>query len=212
VGIVGALAWALLGSRFLVVRSIAVTGTHRVSVPAVKAAADVPTGTPLLRIDTGAVERRIEAIRDVASATVSKSWPDGLVITVRERTPVFAVRMSHGYDLMDATGVIVTWAAALPAGMPEYVTSLPGNTLRGNADLAASASVLSALPNWLSGSVSQVWAPEPGQVTLRLTSQVTIVWGSDDRNQQKSQELRILMRQAPAKYYDVSADGTVVTK
>ena len=212
VGIVGALAWALLGSRFLVVRSVQVTGTHRVSVSAVKAAADVPTGTPLLRIDTGAVERRVEAIRDVASATVSKSWPDGLVIAVRERVPVFVVRMSHGYDLMDPTGVIVTWAATRPAGMPEYVTSLPGNALRGNADLTASASVLSSLPGWLSGSVAQIWALEPGQVTVRLSDNVTIVWGSDARNQQKSQELRILMKQAPAKYYDVSADGTVVTK
>jgi cell division protein FtsQ len=218
VGIVGALAWALLGSRFLVVRSIAVTGTHRVSVSAVIAAAEVPTGTPLLRVDTGAVERRVEAIRDVASATVSKSWPDGLVIAVRERTPVFAVHMSHGYDLMDPAGVIVTWAATKPAGMPEYLPSpvrgegVAGGALRGNDDLAAAASVLSSLPGWLSSSVTEVSAPEPGQVTVRLTDNVTIVWGSDDRNQQKSQELRILMKQAPAKYYDVSAEGTVVTK
>jgi cell division protein FtsQ len=211
-GIVGILAWALLGSRFLVVRSVQVTGTHRVSVAAVIAAADVPDGTPLLRVDTGAVARRVEAIRDVASATVTKSWPDGLTIAVQERVPVFAVRMSRGYDLMDPTGVIVTWAAARPAGMPEYVTSLPGNDLRGNADLAASATVLSSLPGWLSRSVAQIWAPEPGQVTIRLSDNVTIVWGSTDRNQQKSQELRILMKQAPAKYYDVSAEGTVVTK
>jgi cell division protein FtsQ len=211
-GIVGALAWALLGSRFLVVRSVRVTGTERVAVSAVIAAADVPDGTPLLRVDTGAVARRVEAIRDVASATVTKSWPDGLVIAVRERIPVFAVRMSSGYDLMDPTGVIVTWAAAKPAGLPEYETSLPGNALRGNADLAAAASVLSALPSWLSGSVTEVSAPETGQVTLRLSDNVTIVWGSDSRNQQKSQELRILMKQAPASYYDVSAEGTVVTK
>jgi cell division protein FtsQ len=89
---------------------------------------------------------------------------------------------------------------------------LPGNDLRGNADLAASATVLSSLPGWLSRSVAQIWAPEPGQVTIRLSDNVTIVWGSTDRNQQKSQELRILMKQAPAKYYDVSAEGTVVTK
>lgn len=211
-GIVGTLAWALLGSRVLVVRSVQVTGTHRVSVSAVIAAADVPAGTPLLRVDAAAVERRVEAIRDVASATVSKSWPDGLTIAVRERIPVVVVPMSRGYDLMDPTGVIVTWAATRPRGMPEFVTSLPGNALHGNADLAAASSVLSSLPGWLSGSVSQIWAPEPGQVTLRLTSHVTIVWGDDSRNQQKSQELRILMKQASASYYDVSAEGTVVTK
>ena len=87
-----------------------------------------------------------------------------------------------------------------------------GGALRGNDDLAAAASVLSSLPGWLSSSVTEISAPEPGQVTVRLSDNVTIVWGSNGRNQQKSQELRILMKQAPAKYYDVSAEGTVVTK
>jgi len=211
-GLVFGVGWALLGSRFLVVRSVEVTGTHLVPVSAVIAAADVPDGTPLLRVDAGAVARRVESIRDVAAATVTKSWPDGLVIAVRERTAVVAVRMSRGYDLMDPAGVIVTWAATKPAAMPEYLTSLPGNHLRGNDDLQAAASVLSSLPAWLSKSVAQIWAPEPGQVTLKLTDHVTIVWGSGGRTQQKSQELRIVMQQAPASYYDVSAEGTVVTK
>jgi cell division protein FtsQ len=211
-GIVAGVAWALLGSRFLVVRSVQVTGTQTVPVSAVIAAADVPDGTPLLRVDAPAVERRVETIRDVASATVSKAWPDKLVIAIRERTPAVAVKMSRGYDLMDPTGVIVRWSADKPATLPEYLTSLPGNDLRGNADLAAAASVLSALPSWLSGSVAEVSAPESGQVTLWLRDHVTIVWGSDSRNQRKSQELQILMKQAPASYYDVSAGGTVVTK
>jgi cell division protein FtsQ len=211
-GIVAGVAWALLGSRFLVVRSVEVTGTSTVPVSTVIAAADVPDGTPLLRVDASAVQRRVESIRDVASATVSKSWPDKLVIAVRERIPVVAVKMSSGYDLMDPTGVVVRWSPDKPAALPKYLTSLPGNDLRGNANLAAAASVLSALPSWLSGSVDEVSAPESGQVTLRLRDDVTIVWGSDSQNQQKSEELQILMKQAPASYYDVSAEGTVVTK
>jgi cell division protein FtsQ len=212
VGIVAGLAWALLGSRFFVVRSVEVTGTQVVPASAVIAAADVPDGTPLLRVDVGAVQRRVESIRDVASATVSKAWPDKLVIVVRERTPVVAVRMSRGYDLMDASGVIVRWSSGKPAALPQYLTSLPGNGLRGNPDLAAAASVLASLPSWLSGSVAEVSASAPGQVALRLRDRVTIVWGSDSRNEQKSEELRILMRQTRASYYDVSAEGTVVTK
>jgi cell division protein FtsQ len=211
-GILAGVGWALLGARFLVVRSVAVAGTSTVPVSAVIAAAAVPDGTPLLRVDASQVARRVESIRDVASATVSKAWPDKLVIAVRERIPVVAVKMSKGYDLMDPTGVIVRWSSSQPATLPEYLTSLPGNDLRGNADLSAAASVLSALPSWLSGSVTEVSAPESGQVTLRLRDHVTIVWGSDGRNQQKSEELRILMKQAPASYYDVSAEGTVVTK
>ena len=46
----------------LVVRSVTVTGTHLLAPAQVIAAADVPLGTPLLRVDAGAVTRRVEAI------------------------------------------------------------------------------------------------------------------------------------------------------
>jgi cell division protein FtsQ len=217
-GIIVGVAWALLGSRLLVVRSVRVTGTHRVPVSQVLAAAGVPDGTPLIRVDTGEVARRVEGIRDVASAQVSKDWPSTLVITVRERTAVVAVRMAHGYDLLDPSGVIVTWQARPPAGLPQFQTSLPGSGLAGNAGLASAAAVLSALPHWLGSAVTELSAPNPAQVTLRLRAKpgeatgVTIVWGSNSGNAQKARELSILMRDAHASYYDVSAPGSVVTR
>ena len=73
IGIVAGVAWALLGSRLLVVRSVAVTGTQLVPKSEVDGAADVPLGTPLAQVDTAAVARRVESIRQVASATVTKS-------------------------------------------------------------------------------------------------------------------------------------------
>ncbi len=100
-----------------VVRSVTVTGTHLVPAAAVIEAADVPLGTPLSGVDAGAVTRRVEAIRQVASATVSVDWPDHVAIVVTERVPVLAVRMAHGgYDLVDPAGVIVRMATAKPAG------------------------------------------------------------------------------------------------
>ena len=49
-GLVAGLAWVLFGSRLLVVRSVAVTGTHHVPAAEVLAAADVPAGMPLIRV------------------------------------------------------------------------------------------------------------------------------------------------------------------
>jgi cell division protein FtsQ len=108
VGIVAGVVWALFGSRLLVVRSVTVTGEHLVTSAQVIAAADVPLGTSLVNVDTGLVARRVEGIRQVASVTVSKDWPDHLSITVRERVPVVAVRMAGGgYDLGLATAAAV---------------------------------------------------------------------------------------------------------
>jgi cell division protein FtsQ len=220
-GIIAGVAWALLGSKLLVVRSIEVKGTHLVSTAQVLAAADVPLGTPLMRVNTTQVAQRVEAIRQVASATVTKDWPDHLQITVRERVPVVAVRMAGGgYDLVDPDGVIVRWASARPAALPLFLTTLPGGSLRGDPGLAQTSAVLAELPSWLSRSVSEVTVAVTGagtgpdtqaRVTLYLRDHKTVVWGGTDRAAQKGRELAILMRD-PAGYFDVSAPGTAVTR
>jgi cell division protein FtsQ len=218
-GILAGVAWALLGSRLLVVRSITVKGTHLVTTAQVLAAADVPIGTPLMRVNTTAVARRVEAIRQVASATVAKDWPDHLAITVRERVPVVAVRMAAGgYDLVDPDGVIVRWATAKPASLPLFLTTLPGSGLRGDQGLAQTSAVLAELPSWLRESVAEVTVAGAAvgpdaqqQVTLYLRGEKTVVWGGTDRAAQKDRELAILMRD-PVRYFDVSAPGTAVTK
>lgn len=209
-GVIAGVTWGMLGSRLLVVRSVAVAGTHMVPKSEVAGLADVPLGTPLARVDTAAAARRIESIRQVASATVSKSWPDGLTITVRERVPAVAVRMAGGgYDLVDPAGVIVRWARVKSAALPLFATSVPGARLRGNTDVTTAAAVLGKLPPWLSRSVASVTASGP--VTLRLRDGETVVWGGADRSAVKARELAILMRDH-ARYVDVSAPGTVVTR
>jgi cell division protein FtsQ len=228
-GILAGVAWALLGSRLLVVRSVTVHGTHLVTAAQVVAAADVPLGTPLMRVDTTRVAQRVEEIRQVASAAVAKDWPDHLVITVRERVPVVAVRMSGGgYDLVDPDGVIVRWSAARPGALPLFLTTVPGSALRGDPGLAVTSAVLGELPPWLSKSVTEVSAAGTGAgtgtgtgttagvgagelVTLYLSGGKTVVWGGADRAAQKDRELTVLMRN-PGRYFDVSAQGTAVTK
>lgn len=218
-GIVAGVVWALLGSRLLVVRSVSVTGTRLVTRAQVLAAAEVPLGTPLMRVNTAQVAQRIEEIRQVASASVTKDWPDHLAITIRERVPVVAVRMAGGgYDLVDVSGVIVRWSKARPAALPLFQTSLSGSALRGDPGLAQTSAVLAELPRWLFKSVGRVavadesaGAPADDQVTLYLRDHKTVVWGGTDGAAQKAKELAILLR-APDQYFDVSAPGTAVTR
>lgn len=210
VGVVAGVAWALAGSKLLVVRSVTVTGTHLVTKAEVSGAADVPLGTPLSEVDPGAVARRVEAIRQVASATVSKSWPDSLAITVAERVPVAAVPMAGGgYDLVDKAGVIVRWSRARPAALPRLWAAVSGGRLAGNPGVTTATAVLGEIPRWLAPSVASVSASAP--VTLSLRDGKTIVWGGTDRAAVKARELAILMRN-PARYFDVSAPGTAITR
>ena len=79
----GALAaWLLLWSSVFGVRSVQVSGTGRLSRGEVLAAAAIVSGTPLARVDTGAIEARLRALPVVAAATVTRNWPSGVAITV----------------------------------------------------------------------------------------------------------------------------------
>jgi cell division protein FtsQ len=221
-GIVAGVAWALVGSRFLVVRSIQVTGTHLVPRSEVLAAAGIPDGLPLIRVNTAAVAVRIERITQIESAQVSRAWPTGVTISVRERTPVLAVASGRGYQLIDKFGVAVE-PASPPLRMPRFVLP-PGSqsagsqsagsqalaSLRGSPAVYAAAAVLRELPASLASKVTEVAAPSPSDVTLTLSGGITIVWGGTDRPAAKAKELGVLMR-IRARSYDVSAPGTAMT-
>ena len=213
VGVVAAAAWVLFASPLLAVRSVVVSGMRLVPRSEVLAAAGVKPGTPLIRVNLARVQARVGAIGQVRSAQVTRSWPNRLVIVVRERTPALALPAfgGDGYDLVDAGGVVVQRVARRPADLPLYPTVAPEGALRGDPGLAAAATVLGELPAQLRRSVVSVTAPNPGQVTLRLHGGITVLWGDTGRAAVKARELAILMR-AHLRYYDVSAPGSVTAK
>jgi cell division protein FtsQ len=206
---VAAAGWVLLGSPLLVVRSVTVSGTYLVPRSEVLAASGVVPGTPLIRVNTARAAARIEKISQVSSAQVIRSWPNRLVIVVRERTPTLVLpAYGGGYDIADADGVVLKRVARRPADLPLYPTVAPEGALRGDPDLTAAVAVLSELPAELRRSVVSVIAPSPDQVTLRLAGRITVLWGGTGRAAAKAGALTVLMR-AHLHYYDVSAPGSV---
>ena len=213
IALVAGLGWALLESRFFVVRGVQVTGTHLVTPAQVRSAADVRAGVPLIRVNDAAVAHRVERLRQVQSARVTRDWPDKVLISVTERVPALAVPASQGYDLIDKYGVVVESVSEQPLDTP--VLDLPAGSaqpaaLRGNPAVYAAAVVVRELPRYLARKLVSVQAPSSTEVTLRLSGGVSIVWGGTDRAAEKAKELAVLMR-THARSYDVSAPGTAVT-
>ena len=218
VGLVFGIGWALLGSKLLVVRSVVVTGNHLVPASQVRAAAAITPKLPMIRVDTHAIAQQVEGITQIRSATVTKSCPDRIVITVQERTPALAVPSAPpgaasgaGYDLIDPAGVVVRSVKVRPAGLPVYQTTASPGSLRGNPAVAATVTVLHQVPAPVARAVVAVAATSAQDVKLGLSNGVTIVWGNTSRAREKATELAILMR-THARYYDVSAPGTAVTR
>ena len=209
-GIAGGVTWALLSSGFFAVRSVVVTGTRLVPESEVLARAEIQPGTPLIRVNTAQIAARVLTITQIQGVQVSRSWPDRVVIAVRERTPALAVVVPGGFDLIDAYGVVVQLVQARPEILPVYTTSSPVSSLRGDPDVSAAAAVVGELPAWLRPTVTSVTVPGPDQVTLQLRSGITVVWGGPGDAAAKTKELAVLLA-THARYYDVSSPATAVT-
>jgi cell division protein FtsQ len=216
VGLVAGVAWALLGSSFLVVRTVRTTGSQ-VPRATVLGAAAVTKGTPLIRIDTAAIARRVERITQVQSARVTLSWPDSVVIWTRRRTAVFSMRARSGYDLVDSYGVVLRWSAARPARLIalQPATTLAAATgrhgqLRHQPAVRAAGAVVRNLPAWLRARLAAVRADGPADVLLILRGGIQVRWGGHRNGREKASAMAILLR-TKARYYDVSDPATAVT-
>lgn len=212
VGVLGTAAWVLLGSRLLVARHIEVVGERLVPRDRVLAVARVRLGEPLIRLNTGAVRDRIEAVQEVETVRVERRWPATVRIIVRERTPIAAVQQDNRFLQIDRYGVTVLTSAARPRGLPALVIA---NPVPSDPSLRSGLAVIRALPPWVSRRVASVEARSPEAVTLRLKEGIAIVWGAPERAQDKLRLLRGLLgttQQRGIKTIDVSSPEVVTTE
>ena len=157
VAVVVGLVWIVVFSPVLSARSVRVEGMHRLTTAQVVDAAQVPTGTPLVRVSRGAIARRVEQLPQVLSARVELSFPSTVVIEVTERVAAAYGLAAHGgYTYVDATGKTFDNMAAAPTGLP--LLSPAADVAADPVTLAAMAQIAAALPASVSRLVRSIAA------------------------------------------------------
>jgi len=201
--VVGAasLAYLLLVSAVLGVRSVDVLGTDVLSADEVRAAAGVPAGEPMLRLDVGAVADRVRRLSPVLAVHVERSWPSTVTVRVTERVPLAFTPAAGGARLVDSEGTEFATVAIPPSGVPELRTASRDSTV-------AAATVLATLAEpgreTLRAEVVAVRADSPLDVQLTLHGDRTARWGSADESARKAAVLAVLLTQ-PGSVYDVAS-------
>lgn len=197
----GAFVVALYFTPLLGVGSVDVTGVPAAIQDQVRTAADVRDGTPMLRLETGAIATRVRALPIVSSVDVSRQWPSTVRIDITVRTPVGVFTGPGGVHLVDATGFDYAVVAQAPPGLP--VIQLP-KVAPDDPRTQAVVKVLGSLPVQLRPRVIAIGAQTPGGVQLAIAGGKTVVWGDADNAARKAAVLAALLTQ-PGKVYDVSA-------
>ena len=205
--LLGLAGWLLLGTGVLGVHDVAVTGTSRLDPAEVRSVAAIEAGTPLARLDTGAVADRLRRLPVVRTVDVERSWPRGVTIRVRERTAAAVRARGPAFVLVDREGVAFAPVQRRPAGLP--LVSAPVDA--GPPALRAALDVLDQLTGPVRDQVRQVRAATAEQVELRLTRGRTVLWGSTERGARKAAVLAVLISRK-AQVYDVSSPDSPTTR
>ena len=187
------LTWVVAFSSLFGVRSVQVRGAHTLTNAQVEAAAHVRHGTALIRLDTAAVTRRVEALAGVATAQVSTSFPSTVVVTITERMPVGYLRSDGRVLLVDRSGDAYRSVSTAPSTLPKLV--VPTGAAARSAR-AAVAQVGAALPVSLRPDVQSIDALDPSAITLVLTKGRIVQWGSASGNAAKGRILPVLLAHA----------------
>jgi cell division protein FtsQ len=201
----GLLGWLLLSSPLLAVKKVSVSGTSLLTKAQVLTAADVTTGTPLARVDTDAVARRVRALRPVADVRVHRGWPATLRLQVVERTPVAVVIDKTGVTLVDRSGLPYAPAATRPQGTVRLQVHEPGPA---DPTTRAALRVLADLPANLRTPLRIVRAESPSSVTLVLRDGREVLWGGVGDTTLKVRAATALLRM-PGRIFDVSRPAVV---
>lgn len=208
------LAGVLFLSPVLAVRDVTVRGAELTDPARVESALDVYRGVPLTRISKDEVRDRVGQIPQVRSIEVLLEPPHHLVVALHERVPVAAIEDGDEFVVVDSEGVeLMTAGSATEAGVP-VVTG--GRDVLESERFEAISDVLAALPESVLAQLRTASAESLSSVELVFTDGRTVVWGTAEDSELKSQVLRELVEArgsgSGVETYDVSSPTRPVVR
>lgn len=185
------LAWQ---TNLLAIERVEVVGAEGKLRQAVLESASVPMGQPLVELQTGAIESRIESIEWVRGATVRPSWPNEVMIEIEQRQAL-------GQDwetglAIDTDGTIFAPVEGRTSGLPVVRASDTGR--------AEALRALEKVPADLVSRITLVTASTRDDIRFTLQTGAVVRWGSADQGGLKAEVLRALLSRR-ALVYDVSS-------
>ncbi|MEU6095484.1 FtsQ-type POTRA domain-containing protein [Streptomyces sp. NPDC047079] len=206
----GGSIWLLYGSSWLRVHRVSVSGTRVLTPAQVREAADVPLGTPLISLDTDAIEARLRRkLPRIDTVDAGRSWPHGVGLRVTERTPVLLIANGAKFEEVDREGVRFATVAQAPKGVPALELAPPpsaGPRRFGTGRLVREAvRVAQDVPAAVAHDTRTVKVRTYDSISLELGDGRTVLWGSGEKGRAKAVTLTALMKAAPhARHFDVS--------
>jgi len=113
-------AVAVLLSPLFEIREIEVVGNSAICSEEVLEHAQLETGQNMLAFSANSVRARVVQLPFVRSVDIVREFPDKIVVTIAERTPVANIRVANSatYLLIDDSGMVLESASTPVSGLP----------------------------------------------------------------------------------------------
>lgn len=194
-------------SPLFAVEKITVAGASTLDPAAIEAALAEQIGTPLALVDSSEVKAALLAFPLIETYSLEARPPHDLTVRIVERTPVGVIRSDAGYTLVDAAGVALSTTTDQPAGQP--LLEITGGIE--SVGFESAGLVVRSLPADIRSQLTGVRASTADDVTLTLSTGLTVVWGSAEESPTKALVLaRALAANPEASTIDVSSAETAV--
>lgn len=194
-------------SPLFAVRKVTVLGATTLDAATVETALADQLGTPLALVDSSDVKAALLAFPLIETYALEAKPPNDLTVRIVERTPVGVIRSDAGYTVVDAAGVALSTTSDQPAGQP--LLDIAGGA--GSAAFESAGLVVRSLPADVRAALTGVRATTRDDVTLTLSTGLTVVWGSSEDSPLKSESLaKSLLARPDASSIDVTSPYAVV--
>ncbi|MEJ4113309.1 cell division protein FtsQ/DivIB [Corynebacterium kroppenstedtii] len=206
--VVAAITVLLRMVPILTVSSFSVKGNGHTPQSAVIAASGIKTGQNMTRVDTRSAAVHILDLPWITEATVNRSWPGTVSITVKETAVAFYVE-DHGDHLFDSDGREFDvsphprGALKLNGGMPSN-----GDTARG---VAAVAQAVGEHAPDLIDRIDHIEAQNENDISLVFKDSRKVNWGSGNNAASKAEATKVVLRR-DGKEWNISNPTQVAVK
>jgi cell division septal protein FtsQ len=188
--------WSLLHSSLFSASAVTVVGATHESTAQIEAAAGLSGHPPLLDVNAGLAEQRIDRLPWVRAALVTVHWPDGVRVVVAEQVATLVMPVAGGrWAELDAQGRVLALVGARPPGLIEVTgpraPGAPGSSL-GGADRIG-LKVATTLPASFRAQVTAVNVEPAGWVQLTMTTPILVNIGDASQLGEKYEDVTTML-------------------
>ncbi|MBS1859863.1 MAG: FtsQ-type POTRA domain-containing protein [Acidobacteria bacterium] len=199
--------------------AITIAGLHYASRSVVQHVFAGDYGRSIYLIPLAERRRRLEAIDWIESATVSRVWPDRVVVRLRERQPVAFVNLDRGVTLIDAHGKLLELPAQAQFAFPVLRGIKEGDSEEECAAHVATFLRVQAEMGYLMKEISEVDTADPENVRLIAQEDnraVTLLMGEGSYGARYQNFVKhypeIIKRSPNARMFDLRLDDRITVK